>query len=57
MNELLYIDIVCVYMSVNQYFVGIYSPKKPFQYTLFAVVYEYFISSYDIIIIYGVINQ
>ena len=57
MNELLYIDIVCVYMSVSQYFVDIYSKKQPFQYTLLDVVYEYLMRSYDMIIIYSVINH
>ena len=57
MNELLYIDIVCVYMSVNQHFIDVYTKKEPFQYTFFAVVYEYLMSSYDIVIIYSVINQ
>lgn len=57
MNELLYIDIVCVYMSVSQYFIDIYSKKKPFQYTLLDVVYEYLMRSYDMIIIYSVINH
>ena len=57
MNELLYIDIVCVYMSVNQHFIDIYSKKQPFQYTLLDVVYEYLMRSYDMIIIYSVINH
>ena len=35
-----------------------YIPKNsPFNIHFFAVVYEYLMSSYDIIIIYSVINQ
>ena len=30
MNELLYIDIIYVYLSVNQYFTDIYSKNSPF---------------------------